>query len=269
MEGPTYRILHPTDLTTASHAAFVHALRLALAKRAKITLLHASDGDEAPEWGEFPGVRETLHQWGLLPAEAHHRDVAGLGIAVRKLISSFSDPVEACLSHLADHPADLIVLAHGTGRPVGTVSTPLSRRSGLPTLFLPAGSKGFVEALTGKVRLARVLLPVASSPSPEGAVAQLAELLSALEVEAEITVLHVGEGDVLPSLTLPEGKGLRWVTRTLQGEVIPTLVAASQGHDLVVMPTDGRSGLVEMLRGSHTERVLRSVRCPLLALPVQ
>ena len=49
--------------------------------------------------------------------------------------------------------------------------------------------------------------------------------------------------------------------------MIEAIVQASAEHDLVVMPTDGRSGLVEMLRGSHTERVLRRVNCPLLALP--
>jgi nucleotide-binding universal stress UspA family protein len=34
------------------------------------------------------------------------------------------------------------------------------------------------------------------------------------------------------------------------------------------MATDGRSGFLEALRGSHTERVLRAANCPLLALPV-
>jgi hypothetical protein len=95
------------------------------------------------------------------------------------------------------------------------------------------------------------------------------ELLSALEVEAQITVLHVGDDEALPPLALPEVKGLSWTMRTVKGDVISTLVAASADQHLVVMPTDGRTGLVEMLRGSHTERVLRGVRCPLLALPVQ
>jgi nucleotide-binding universal stress UspA family protein len=37
--------------------------------------------------------------------------------------------------------------------------------------------------------------------------------------------------------------------------------------DLVVMSTDGRSGFLEALRGSHTERVLQQVHAPLLAVP--
>jgi len=33
------------------------------------------------------------------------------------------------------------------------------------------------------------------------------------------------------------------------------------------MPTAGRAGVFEVLRGSTTERVLRKARCPLLAVP--
>ena len=36
--------------------------------------------------------------------------------------------------------------------------------------------------------------------------------------------------------------------------------------DLVVMPTEGRNGVFDALRGSATERVLRRLRCPLLAV---
>jgi len=37
--------------------------------------------------------------------------------------------------------------------------------------------------------------------------------------------------------------------------------------DLIVMPTHGRTGLVHMLIGSVTERVLRRAPCPVLAIP--
>jgi nucleotide-binding universal stress UspA family protein len=35
-----------------------------------------------------------------------------------------------------------------------------------------------------------------------------------------------------------------------------------------VMTTEGHDSMLDMLRGSTTERVLRGARCPLLALPV-
>ena len=37
--------------------------------------------------------------------------------------------------------------------------------------------------------------------------------------------------------------------------------------DLIVMPTAGRAGVFDALRGSTTERVLRRAPCPLLAVP--
>jgi len=37
--------------------------------------------------------------------------------------------------------------------------------------------------------------------------------------------------------------------------------------ELIVMPTAGRAGVFEALRGSTTERVLRHASCPLLAVP--
>ncbi|NOS79785.1 MAG: universal stress protein, partial [Nitrospira sp.] len=38
--------------------------------------------------------------------------------------------------------------------------------------------------------------------------------------------------------------------------------------DLIVMTTSKQHTLLDLMRGSVTERVLRGARCPLLALPV-
>ena len=43
--------------------------------------------------------------------------------------------------------------------------------------------------------------------------------------------------------------------------------AVSEGVDLIVMSTHGRTGLAHMLIGSVTERVLRRAPCPVLAVP--
>ena len=59
-------VLHPTDFSEGSKIAFYHALKAALLAKSKITLLNVSS-DERPNWDEFPGVRETLEKWGLLP----------------------------------------------------------------------------------------------------------------------------------------------------------------------------------------------------------
>ena len=45
-------------------------------------------------------------------------------------------------------------------------------------------------------------------------------------------------------------------------------IAILRKAGLVVMTTNGRNGFLDALRGSHSERVLSKVRCPLLNLPV-
>ena len=60
-------IIHPTDFSDASAEAFVHALRIALAAKARLYLLHVASGRE-DDVMDFPHVRETLARWGLMRA---------------------------------------------------------------------------------------------------------------------------------------------------------------------------------------------------------
>lgn len=112
--GPGFTIidsvLHPTDFSEASRVAFHHALKAALLAQSKLTLLHVSSGRDS-EWSDFPGVRETLERWALLPKGSQKAAVAELGINASKVMADESEPVEAVIRYLEKHPADLIVLA--------------------------------------------------------------------------------------------------------------------------------------------------------------
>src|SRR5258706_6201940 len=57
-------IVHPTDFSDLSATAFAHALRIALAARCKLYLLHVSQYDAA-EALAFPHAQRLLAQWGL------------------------------------------------------------------------------------------------------------------------------------------------------------------------------------------------------------
>ncbi len=71
------RILVPTDFSTASERAFFCALALAVARQARLTMLHTGrEGRDAIPWNQFPGIRETLTQWQRLPADAPRTAVA-------------------------------------------------------------------------------------------------------------------------------------------------------------------------------------------------
>jgi len=53
------------------------------------------------------------------------------------------------------------------------------------------------------------------------------------------------------------------------GDVVSTIpqVADEQQADLIAMPTAGRYGFLDAVRGSTTERVLRHAPCPVLSVP--
>src|SRR5262245_34082928 len=103
-------VLHPTDFSEGSLVAFYHALKAALVVKSDFTLFNVSPDGE-PEWNSFPGVRETLERWSLLPKNSPRSAVGDLGVRVRKIVADLDDPVKAVLGYLDRHPVDLIVLA--------------------------------------------------------------------------------------------------------------------------------------------------------------
>ena len=268
-------ILHPSDFSEASEIAFAHALKTALVARSRLTLFHvASDVQE--DWSDFPGVRQTLERWGLLPAGSPREAVAAaLGIEVSKIIAHDRNPVSSVLRYLEAHPTDLIVLAshrhddgsHWLRRPV---AGPVARKSGQATLFVPHGVKGFVSLQDGTVSLQRILIPVAPAPAAQPAVQAAIELVSRLPgPPGTFTLLHVGAEGEMPAVRRPDVGGWQWNSVTRDGDVIDTILdtARTRHADLIVMSTDGRDGFLDAFRGSHSERVLRQSPCPLLVIP--
>jgi nucleotide-binding universal stress UspA family protein len=138
------------------------------------------------------------------------------------------------------------------------------------TLFVPRGVRGFVGFEDGELSLRRILVPVAIQPSGQAAV-QFAARAAALigEDDVEIVLLHVG--DEMPDLALPAESESRFRKVLREGGIEDEIVAAAEemDADLVVMVTEGPNSLIDALRGTTTENVLRRVACPVLTVPVQ
>jgi len=269
------RVLHPTDFSEGSKVAFYHALKAALLAKSKLTLLNVSP-DASARWSDFPGVRETLERWGLIPPGSPKSAVIDLGIDVRKEITKKSDPVDAVVSYVEQHPAEMIVLATSQKKGVarwltGSVAEPIARKATEMTLFLAAESRGFVSAEDGSVSLQNILVPIASSPSPQPALEAAVRLVKGLQRDhGTFTLLHVGDTGSMPALNTPEVPGWDWNKDVRSGDVIQTIIDAANDTkaDLIVMVTEGRNGFLDGLRGSHSERVLRQAGVPLLTVPV-
>jgi nucleotide-binding universal stress UspA family protein len=265
-------VLHPSDFSEASLVAFAHALKAALISKSKLALIHVSDNGQR-DWTEFPGVRETLARWKLLSADSPRSAVPELGIDVTKVIGCGPDPVEGVLGYIEQHGADLIVLAthhHGLDWLHKSISEPVARKSGEMTLFVPAGTPGFVSLADGSVSLRNILIPIAATPPPQAAIAGAVRLTQQLKCESgKFILLHVGENGLVPTVVTPEVPGWTWHKMTKQGSVIDVILetAGETSADLIVMSTDGRNGFLDALRGSHSERVLRHAPVPLLAIP--
>jgi hypothetical protein len=60
--------VHPTDFSSASSVAFAHALRLALATKGTLYLVHVADSNSFED--AFPPIRHALSLWKLIDDDA-------------------------------------------------------------------------------------------------------------------------------------------------------------------------------------------------------
>ncbi|MGB8363051.1 MAG: universal stress protein [Rhizomicrobium sp.] len=275
MPAPFEAILHPTDFSDSSMDAFVHALKIALKGKSRLHVLHvASRSDELPG-AVPPQIRRTLAAWGLMDQDEPPSTVAErFGIKVDKIELAPENPVSAILGFLDQHPCNLIVLAtHGReGVPRwlhGSVAETVARRAATDVLFVPPDASGFVDQATGHIRLRRILVPIDHVPDPGAALPDVEDFARLAEDHAaEIRLFHVG--NAAPILSRKPDSILPGTIVTRSGDVVATILneATEWKADLIAMPTAGHNGLMDALRGSTTERVLRHAPCPVLAVPV-
>jgi nucleotide-binding universal stress UspA family protein len=229
------------------------------------------------EWDCFPKVKETLMRWGVLSSESSTEEIHNLGLRVKGIIAKGSDVFSPIFRHWDQEPADLLVLAthqiDGLNRWLyKPVAEPLARHASRPTLFVPAVSDGWVSVEDGTVTLARILIPLTLTPAPQLAIERAADLARLLGVEnIEWKVFYVGDSEDVPSIQFPTQEGWKWEKVASPGHPVEGILEMTDEFcpNMVVMMTEGHKGLRDMLFGSTTERVLRGVRCPVLAIPVE
>ena len=268
-------ILHPTDFSDLSGAALAHALRVALAARSELHLLHITERDTGAAQA-FPQVRRLLVQWGLAGADDPPWVVSEkLGLVVDSITVRWQDPAQGILSYLEKKPCDLVVFAtrgrDGIERWLrGSVSEVVLRQLAIPALFMTQGARGFVSQINGDIQLRRVLIPVDFSPAPRDAVEVVQNFVDLVGRDrAALHLIHVGQ--TIPPLPAELSQGTPLPPVILRsGNVVDAIINAAIEFDidLIGMPTAGHHGVLDALRGSTTERVIRNAPCPVLAVPV-
>jgi nucleotide-binding universal stress UspA family protein len=255
-------IAHAAQHADPDDPGFVHAVALAAHGRARLTSVHVHEPGTRPI--DLPDSRALLERWGMAQALlAHER--------VQQPCAESVD--ESLLDALARLSPDLVVLSThartGLSRLLfGSVAEGVARNLRVPLLLLPLGGEPFVDPLTGAVRLSRILVPAGTSGEEERAV-EAAVTLARLSgsTGSELVLLHVEDGHPAPDLSVPSGfRSRREQARGVLDRAI-TETAAALVPDLIVMVTSGHDGAADVLRASHTERVLHSCKRPMLWVP--
>jgi nucleotide-binding universal stress UspA family protein len=262
-------ILCPTDYGPGSASALAHAVGLALAAHARLSLLHIRGVDEAgPTRHGLAPVLDLLVRWRRLGEAERFVDLrAHLGFSAACLELPARNVATGVLEHFAHHPVELAVLTTHAQAGLsywfaGSVSRRALRQADTMLLFLREGARGFIDRQTGAIQLARALIPIDGRIDAVGAVARASALIDSLGVTVEKRLLHVG--DAAPP-NCPKDIPLKLA----QGPVAEAILKAAQDFraDLIIMPTAGKRGLLAAFRNSVSAQVLDDPRWPVLSVP--
>ena len=288
------RILVPTDFSQSAEAAVAYAIDTARSFGARIHLIHAyAVPSVAIGHAGAIGVAEvigSIRQGASQKLDAVRRTVEAAGLECGMDLSAMSPP-DAIAAAARKTRADCVIMGTRglTGirhAIMGSTAERTLRTAPCPVLTV----HGPAQAPPGIAR--KILVPTDFSP------ASVAALEMAVEwggENSEIVVLHAhheaglikpstpDDGAAEPSTSAERkaqmdeavravvGDDARVSTRIEEGVSESTAilrVAAEPGFDLIVMGTQGRSGLKHLVMGSVAERVLREAKCPTVAIKV-
>ncbi len=264
------RILIAIHNNNVARKSFIHGLRLAYAAKGELEVVDVRPRSKTIE---NLGVREYLEKWGVLSPDSKRSDVAALGLKVKKVIKT-GNQKQLLIKRIKRHPHDLLVIGtesrSNQGGIIGrSVAVYLADHFRHITLFIPSSARPFIDEATGQVALKRIVMPVENDRFFQSAQRQLIRLLSLLpELKVEVILLHAGKE--FPQLSCEHSSNIIWKEELRDQSVVEAIVMVAENYcaDLVVMSTDGRNTLAQKIIGSNTERVLRSISCPLLSVSV-
>ncbi|HEX7843655.1 MAG TPA: universal stress protein [Kofleriaceae bacterium] len=246
-------IAHATDLTGDDASALLHAVALARSSGSRLVTVYAGpDGATLS-----PSPPELAARWGRKIDHEFRRLEGGDEVA---------DTVLESLREL--EPALVVVGTHGRHGLAallrGSIGEAIVRNLDVPALVVPNRSRGFVDPRDGTLDLRRIVVPVGGAADARRGMAAARQLLGMIgDPDAVVELVHVGPVD-------PELDRLGLVTTRVEGVLEEAILDAVQarGACMIVMPTRGHDGAGDVLRGSHTERVIHAAGCPVLAVPL-
>jgi nucleotide-binding universal stress UspA family protein len=256
------KIAHAAQDADPNEPGFVHAVALAALSGARLTSVHACAAGAPPV--ELPRASVLMARWGLPEDQALHE----------RLQYSCCDEVdETLLDAFVQLAPDLLVAStharSGLARILlGSVAEGVARNLRVPTLLLPLGGPQLVDASSGVLRLARILVPAGNAADAQAAVdAAVAFAQLARSESVELVLLHIDDGTPAPDVQAPSGFRVSQRAAAAPLDRAIAEAAAALQPELIVMVTHGHDAAADVALSSHTERVLHSTRRPLLWVP--
>ncbi len=281
------RILVPTDFSPVCDRALAQAVAMASRSGAELHVLHVQVLHRSRYgWAAIPIVVDVQKVIADLSRKDLDEAVQDIQVPVVSEVIQGLAAAPAIADYSRQHDVDLIVMGSQTRNDIsrmflGSVTAEVLRESPVPVLVIgpehPLPEDGYRQ----------VLAPVDFSESSMLALRQASAIASGQD--ASLIVLHVVEppksvpyvsmrgpveelrkraaeslDKLLDSADLPQAAAQRLVVIGRSDREI-VRCAQEQGVDLIVMGTEGLSGLSRLLVGSTTERVLRSAPCAVLA----
>ena len=281
------RILVPTDFSPACDHALAEAVAIASRSGAELHVLHVQVLRRSRYgWAAIPVIVDVEKVIADLSRKDLDKAVQNIQLPVISEVIPGLEAPATIVNYCQQHNIDLIVMGSHTRSDLsrmflGSVTAEVLRESPVSVLVMAPTDAPRPDGYR------QVLAPVDFSESSILALRQASAIASAQN--AHLIVLHVVE----PPKSVPyvsmrgpvealRQRAAESLDKLLDSAGLPrepaqTLVvigrsdreivrcASEQDVDLIVMGTEGLSGLSRLLVGSTTERVLRSAPCAVLA----
>lgn len=263
----TETIALTTDLSEDEGPALVTAAALAVSSGARLVTVHATTGTAAAA-DRLARAASLAARWGS--AITHDS-------MVHSCCDDVADTVLDALRRIG--PALVVTGTHGRSGlaqlALGSIAEAVARNVRVPTLLVPLSGPGLADPRTGGIDLRAIVVPAGDRDATLAALDAAAWLAERAGSQGlDVVIAHVEDGRPAPELDLASlgatRPSLRLSQRTLAGPLEQAIASLSRELDAcaIVMATRGHDGLADALGGSHTERVLRQVECPVLSVPI-
>ena len=294
-------IVVPLDGSTLSETALAYVVPLAKRMDAKIVLLHAT-ADPYADMFDSDALRESAEQ----ARQATHDYLRGVAERIRsngircETRTDHGAPAAVILDYAAEQQPDLIAMStHGRSGlrrlVVGSVTTTILPRAQTPLLVMHPGEDE--QPRDYENSLESLIVPLDMSERSEAVLPHATALAHALDLSATLLTcipspsqLYIGsapEMSLYPadlaqqaqesaaeyleqtSEAVSKQYGAQVNAQALQGSPAAKIVeyAETQPNSLIIMCTQGRTGLGRMVLGSITDAVIRAGAIPVLVIP--